>query len=141
LAVQRLARGCDGKAGGESGSTELGSSTARGEDGANSNVFDEAGINLGACKESSEGAVEEVGSLSVFEAAFSALGDGRAESACYDNLRKQSVQQSVCLFVAVQLRRTHCPLVSRLRCERVDLSRTYIIRVLFQQTRSPFLAG
>jgi hypothetical protein len=107
LAVQRLARSCDGKAGGESGSTELGGSTARGEDGANSNIFDEAGINLGACKESSEGAVEEVGSLSVFEAAFSALGEGRAESACYDNLGKQLVQQSGCLFCSSQVCQGH----------------------------------
>jgi hypothetical protein len=89
LPVQALCCGCGREAGGEGCRAEFGCAASWGEDGADSNVFDEVGINAGALDESFVGAVEEVGCLRVFEAALSALGDGGTKRAGYDNLSRQ----------------------------------------------------
>jgi len=88
LPVQRLAGCCDGKSGSESSGAKLGGSSAWRKDSTDSDVFDEIGIDLRALEEGLEGAVEEVGCLRVFEAAFAALSDWGAEGACYDDLWK-----------------------------------------------------
>jgi hypothetical protein len=61
LSVQRLDGGCDGKSGGEGSGAEFGGSTTGGEDGTDGDVFDEAGVDLGALNQGFEGAGEEVG--------------------------------------------------------------------------------
>jgi hypothetical protein len=86
LSVQALGCGCGWESSGEGSSAELGCTTAWSEDGTDSNVFDEASIDAGALKEGLVDAVEEVGRLCVFEAAFSALGESSAKRAGYDNL-------------------------------------------------------
>jgi hypothetical protein len=86
LSVQRLDGGCDRESGSESGGAELGCATAGGEDGADSDVFDEVGVDFGALDEGFEGAAEEVGGLRVFEASFAAFGEGGAKGACNDDL-------------------------------------------------------
>jgi hypothetical protein len=86
LSVQRLARGCDGKASCKSSSTELGSSTSWCKYSANGNVFDELGVDLGALDKGLECAGEEIGRLGVFETTLTALSEGSAESACYNDL-------------------------------------------------------
>lgn len=86
LSVQRLARCCDREAGSKSSSAELGSATAWCKDGTDSDIFNELGVDLGAFEERLECAVEEVGCLGIFEATLSTLGEGCAESACYDDL-------------------------------------------------------
>jgi hypothetical protein len=86
LPVQALCCGCGREASGEGGGAELGCTASWGEDSANSNVFDEVGIDAGALDEGLVGAVEEVGCLGVFEATLSALCDGGTECAGYDNL-------------------------------------------------------
>lgn len=86
MPVQALCCGCGREAGGEGCGAELGCATSWGEDSANSNVFDEVGIDAGALDEGLVGAVEEIGCLGVFEATLSALCDGGTECAGYDNL-------------------------------------------------------
>ena len=86
LSVQALDGGTNGEAGRKGSSTELGCTAARGEDGADGDVFDELGVDTGALDEGLEGAVEEVGGLGVFEATLATLCDGCAEGACYYNL-------------------------------------------------------
>ena len=65
------------------------------KDSTDSDVFDEIGIDLRALEEGLEGAVEEVGCLRVFEAAFSTFRDGCAESAGYDNLSRTVSQMLI----------------------------------------------
>jgi len=91
LPVQRLYSRCDGETGGKSSRAELGSSTAGCEDRADSDVFDKFGVDLGAFDEGFEGAEEEVGGLSVFEATFAALCEWCAEGACYNDLQMASL--------------------------------------------------
>lgn len=86
MSVQRLGGCSDRESGREGSGAELGCSTTGGEDGADSNVFDEAGVNARAFDERGEGADEEVGGLCVFEAALSAFCEGGAEGACYYDL-------------------------------------------------------
>lgn len=86
MPVQALCCGSGGESGGKGCSAELGCATAWSEDGADSDVFNEVGVDAGALDEGLVGAVEEVGRLCVLEAALSALCDGCAERARYDNL-------------------------------------------------------
>ena len=87
MSVQRF-DGCGcWEAGSEGSGTELGCAASWSEDGADSDVFDEVGVDAGALEERFVGAMEEVGGLRVFEAAFSALGEGSAEGAGNDDLR------------------------------------------------------
>jgi hypothetical protein len=86
LSVQALCGGGGREACGQSGSAEFRCAAAGSEDGADGYVFDEVGVDAGALDEGFVGAVEEVGGLCVFEAAFSAFCNGGAEGACYDDL-------------------------------------------------------
>jgi len=60
LAVQRFDGCCGREAGGEGSGTEFGCAASWSEDGADSNVFDEVGVDAGAFEECFVGAVEEV---------------------------------------------------------------------------------
>lgn len=97
LPVYALCGRGDGEAGGERGGAELGGTASGGEHGADGDVLDEVGVDAGALDEGFEGAVEEVRRGRVFEAAFAALGDGRAEGACYDDLGTVRMGIKVCI--------------------------------------------
>jgi hypothetical protein len=86
LSVQRLGGRSDRESGREGGGTELSCSTTGGEDGADSDVFNEARVDTRAFDERGEGADEKVGGLCVFEAALSAFCEGSAEGTCYYDL-------------------------------------------------------
>jgi hypothetical protein len=94
LPVQALDSCGDREASCERSCAELSGSAARGENGANGNVFDELGIDARALDEGLEGAVEEVGALGVLEATRATLCDGSSEGAGDDYLRMQSVNFS-----------------------------------------------
>lgn len=84
LPVQRLDGGRAREASGESGSAELGGSTAGSKNIAHSDVFDEGGVDSRALDEALESSDEEVSAGGVFEAATAALCDGGAEG-CGDD--------------------------------------------------------
>lgn len=87
MSVERFDGSCSGEAGGESSSAELGCSTTGSEHGTDSDVFDEIRIDAGASNEGFECAVEQVGSLRVFETAFAAFRDRGSKGAGYYYLR------------------------------------------------------
>lgn len=138
MSVQSLDCGCDGESSCKSSGTELSSSTTGGENGADRDIFDEAGVDLGALDEGLEGTEEEIGSGGVLEATLSTLGDGCAESASYDDLDRVSAhhqtgnlhrKESVIKPSSWSLSSTND--VSKFQQQK----KTHIIRILLQKAR------
>lgn len=67
-------------------STELGGTATRGKDRANCHIVNELGVNAAALDDGLENTGQQVSGRSVLETALAALGDGRAQSACYDDI-------------------------------------------------------
>ena len=86
LAVEGVDGSGDGEAGDQGSGTHLGGTTAGGKDGADNDIFDELGLDLGALKDAFQGTGQEVRGKGVLEGALAALGDGRPESAGDDDL-------------------------------------------------------
>ena len=72
------------EAGDQASGAHLGGTTAGGEDGADADIFDQAGVDLGAVDDALQGAGHEVGGLGVLEAALAAFCERRPQ-ACRDD--------------------------------------------------------
>jgi hypothetical protein len=86
LSVQGLDGSRHREAGREGRSTEFGGATSWGQDGADSDILDEGGVNLRAVDERLEGSDKQICSGSVLETSLAALCDGRPEARCHDDL-------------------------------------------------------
>lgn len=86
MTVQALHGGARGEAGHESGSTELSSTTTGGEDGAHSNVLNDARINAALVQKSLEDTGKQISTSGILEATLTTLGEGGAEGTCHDNI-------------------------------------------------------
>lgn len=84
-----------GEASDEGSGAHLGSTTAGGKDSADGDILDEGRIDLGALKESLEGAGDEVGSLGVLEATLATLCEGRSEGCGNDNLGRGVLERVI----------------------------------------------
>lgn len=78
--------GGNGETSDQSSGTELGGASTGRKDGADSNVFNEGRVDLGALDECLESSSEEICSCCILESALAALGEGCSESASYDDL-------------------------------------------------------
>lgn len=92
LAVEGVDGGGVGEAGNESGSAHLGGATTGGEDGADNDILDQGGVDLGALDDGLEGTSHQVGGGCVLEATLSTSCDGRPEGSGNDDLLNKACQ-------------------------------------------------
>lgn len=86
LTVQTLDGGSLGETSNESCSTELGRTTTGRQDGADSNIFDDLGVDTTLVDHGLEDTGQQVSGGSVLEATLSTLGEGSAQSTGHDNV-------------------------------------------------------
>jgi len=86
LTVQTLNSGGLGETSNKGSSTELGSTTSGGKDGANSNILNGLGVNTTLVDNGLENTSEQVGSGGILEATLTTLGKGSAQSTSHDNV-------------------------------------------------------
>ncbi|KAI9151821.1 hypothetical protein HJFPF1_09032 [Paramyrothecium foliicola] len=86
LSVQGSDGGSLGEAGDQASSAHLGGTAAGGQDGADADVLDERGVNLGSLDDGVEDTGHNIGSLGVLEATLATLGQGTSAAGSHDNL-------------------------------------------------------
>jgi hypothetical protein len=87
LSVQGLDGSTDGEASSQSGGTELSGATSGRQDRADSDIFDEARVDLGSINERLEGTDEQVCGRGVLKSSLTTLCERCSQSSGHDNLR------------------------------------------------------
>lgn len=86
LSIECASGSALGEASEEGGGAHLGGTTAGGEDGANADILNEVGVNLGALEDGLQDTGHEVGGLGILEATLATLGEGGTAAGGDDDL-------------------------------------------------------
>lgn len=103
LSVQRVHAGAVRETGSQSSSTELSGTSAGRQHTTDGDVFNQRWIDVGTFNQGPECTVEKVGGGRVFETSFAPLGQGGAETCCYDNIIGALLEDGIAVWGQIGL--------------------------------------